>query len=241
MNLLSKGLALVGGLFSESNITVAGFLVESNTPAITAFAGGGQAGATQIATEVANVTTVVTSGDSVKLPVAAAGLTIHIINSATKPIQVFGAGTDTINGVATAVGVNQMPFSVVHYVCSVTGTWQTNGLGTGFSGSLPTVSFKDLITAFAGGGQASATLLTTLLNRVTVVATVNDSVKLLPASGGISGLVVTNASANALAIFPATGDQINGAGVNVVFTLATGKTATFNAMGTLNWHAVLSA
>ena len=127
------------------------------------------------------------------------------------------------------------------YTATRLGSWYSSGLGSGYNGSLPTVSYQDAITAHAGGGQASATQLAVAQNRVTVVATAADSVKLPVAAGGLS-IVVSNAHAsNALAIFPSTGDQVNNAGVIVVYSLAAGKTATFSAYGTLNWHAQLSA
>lgn len=78
------------------------------TAAVTAAAGGGQTNATQLTGVMANVTTVATAADSVKLPLAQAGMVFLLQNSdAADSMQVFGAGTDTINGVATATGVAQ--------------------------------------------------------------------------------------------------------------------------------------
>jgi hypothetical protein len=100
--------ALFGGTSSPTfiNVALTGLLTESATNAITAFSTGGQASATPITTEVARVTTVAAAGDSVKLPPSAPGLTILVINSGAFPMQVFGASTDTVDGVATAVGVS---------------------------------------------------------------------------------------------------------------------------------------
>lgn len=78
------------------------------TDAVTAAAGGGQTNATQLTGVMANVTVVATAADSVKLPLAQAGMVYLLSNSdAADSMQVFGAGTDTINGVATATGVAQ--------------------------------------------------------------------------------------------------------------------------------------
>lgn len=77
------------------------------TDGVTAFAGGGQTNATQLTGIASNVTTVATIADSVKLPLAQAGMVYMIHNNAANATQVFGAGTDTINGVATATGVSQ--------------------------------------------------------------------------------------------------------------------------------------
>src|ERR1700738_2686692 len=85
------------------NVTLTGLLTESYTDNITAFAGGGEASATAITSEIARVTTVATAGDSVKLPAAAPGLTIMVIHHGAKPMQVCGRGHDQIHdqGAAT--------------------------------------------------------------------------------------------------------------------------------------------
>jgi hypothetical protein len=131
--------------------------------------------------------------------------------------------------------------SMCIYTAASAGAWTSNGLGTGYAGSLPTVSFRDNITAFAGGGQGSATPLLNCLNRVTVVATIADSVLLPPSAGGLS-ISVANAAVNAVAVFPASGDAINGAAINTAFSVPGGsKTAQFVCSGSGNWHSILSA
>lgn len=224
-----------------NNLTLAGLLYESSLDSLVAHAGGGQANALPLTNEVNRVTTVATPGDSVMLPPSAAGLTIIVINNGTNPMQVYGAGTDTIDGVATATGVSQMQGSNVIYVCTTAGAWTTNGIGTGYAGSLPTVSSTNGITAHAGGGQGSATPLTTVLNRVTTVATGGDSV-LLPASAAGLQITVTNAAAsNSMNVFPASGETINALSANAAFAVAAGKTATFSCSVTGQWHSILSA
>lgn len=90
-----------------SGITAENVIFDA-TDGVTAFAGGGQASATQLTGNAANVTVVATAADSVKLPLAVAGALFFLTNSdAADSMQVFGAGTDTINGVATATGVAQ--------------------------------------------------------------------------------------------------------------------------------------
>jgi hypothetical protein len=83
-------------------------IIGGATDSVTAIAGGGQTNATQLIGALANVTVVATAADSVKLPLAQAGMVFFLQNSdAADSMQVFGAGTDTINGVATATGVAQ--------------------------------------------------------------------------------------------------------------------------------------
>jgi hypothetical protein len=59
----------------------------------------------------------------VSLPPSQVGLRIVVINAGANPMQVFGAGTDTINGIATATGVSQSPGTVGTYTCIVAGNW----------------------------------------------------------------------------------------------------------------------
>jgi hypothetical protein len=91
------------------------------------------------------------------------------------------------------------------------------------------------LTAFAGGGQGSATQLTTGYTNVTTVATAGDSVKLPAAVAGLSATVKNNGAAN-LAVFPATADTINGGSANASITLVPGAEKTFVAMDSTNWE-----
>lgn len=91
------------------------------------------------------------------------------------------------------------------------------------------------ISAFAGGGQASATALTKDYNIVTTVATAADSVKLLTAAVGLVQ-TVKNLGANPLAVFPFSGDAINGAAADASVTIPVNATMTFVANSTSNWE-----
>lgn len=78
-------------------------IIYSTTTGITAHAGGGQANAVQLTTEFNEVTVVATSGDSVKLPSAVAGLAITIKNNGSEALAVFPFLGDSINtGVVNA-------------------------------------------------------------------------------------------------------------------------------------------
>jgi hypothetical protein len=98
------------------------------------------------------------------------------------------------------------------------------------------------ITARAGGGQGSATALTTTVNRVATVATIGDSVLLPATTNGTSApVVVFNAAANSLNVFPATGDAINAGAANAAFAVAGGKTAIFYCVAPGLWVSILTA
>jgi hypothetical protein len=91
---------------------------------LTAFAGGGQTSALQLSGDMAEVTTVATAADSVRLPPALPGRTFCLVNAAaSNSMQVFGYGTDTINGVATATGVAQAAGKSATYFCCAAGNW----------------------------------------------------------------------------------------------------------------------
>jgi hypothetical protein len=93
------------------------------------------------------------------------------------------------------------------------------------------------ITAFAGGGQASATALTAQYNLVTTVASNFDSVKLLTAvTGQIQ--VVKNTGAAILSVFPNTSDAINGLAVNLSIDIPIGGEVTFRAIDATTWHTM---
>jgi len=108
-----------------------------------------------------------------------------------------------------------------------------------FATSAPTAYSNSMnITAFAGGGQAGATLLTAENNRLAVVATAADSVVLPTLDLTRVGLkiVVRNSGANSANVFPAVGQFINALAVNTALAVAANATTTFIG-GTANtWY-----
>jgi hypothetical protein len=229
----------LGGV-AVATLGLSGLFYESITDSITAHAGGGQANAVALTTEINRITTVATVGDSVSLPVSIAGLTIIVINHGANAAQVFGAGTDTIDDVLTTVGVSQMAGSVTIYSCTTAGAWYSNGIGTGYAGSFPTVSYANGLTAHAGGGQASGTPITACITRVTTVGSANDSAT-LPVSAPGMELTVNNAAAtNSMNLFPNPGgtgtEAINALGANAALAIPAGKTAFLTCAVAGQWH-----
>lgn len=90
---------------------------------ITARAGGGQALATLLGAAINRVTAVATAADSIALPVSVAGLWVVLINSGANALQLFGSGTDTINGVASSTGVSVASSKTFMAFCPVAGVW----------------------------------------------------------------------------------------------------------------------
>lgn len=206
------------------NVTLTGYLVESFNDNITAHAGGGQALATALTAETNRITTVATTGDSVMLPPSKAGLTIIVTNHGNNPMQVYGQGTDTIDDVAYATGVQQMQNSEVIYCCFTPGAWYCNGLASGFvrGQSLQTFS-SAVIAANAGGTQATGTPINQMLVNVTTTGA-GQSVT-LPASAPGVEITVHNISSNSMLCFPSAA----GTGTETINTLAANAPLTFPA------------
>jgi len=216
------------------SMSIGGLLNESTADNLTAHAGGGQTNALLLTTEMSRITTVATVGDSVKLPPSVGGYTIILENAGANAMQVYGSGSDTINAVATATGVSQMPGSVVIYTCYSPGAWFANGLGTGYSGSLETQSTTTAITAHAGGGQGPATQLTTMVNNITVCATTGDSVILPASSPGLQITVINNGAASCN-VFPPSGSSINALAANTALACAATTVTIFFCLTSTLW------
>jgi len=108
----SASLALVVGVRKQLDVlrvALQSFDSAGIENSITAHAGGTQAAALALSASksVHRVTVVGTAADSVKLPAATGSGDMHIVanDDSAESLQLFGAGTDTIDGVATATGV----------------------------------------------------------------------------------------------------------------------------------------
>jgi hypothetical protein len=220
--------------FKNLGLAPGGFFFESSSDGIIAGTVQTQAGATLLTSEMNRVATVATANNGVMLPPSAPGLTVIVENAGANAMQVYGSGTDQINGTAFATGVSQMSGSVVIYTCYTAGNWYANGLGTGYSGSLETVSYTTGLTAHAGGGQGSATPLTTMQNVVSTVATAGDSV-VLPAGAPGLQIAVINNGANSLNCFCPSGGTMNGTSNGSAACAAASVTLFFCISGGNTW------
>ena len=91
------------------------------------------------------------------------------------------------------------------------------------------------VTAFATGGQSSATAITKRFTNVSVCATAFDSVK-LPAAAQGTVITVLNTGAATCSIFPASGDSINAMAVNLSVDLPPLCQITFFAKDGTVWY-----
>ena len=113
---------LVAGTLSAT-INAFGLNLTNLTTGITAYAGGGQTDATPLTALVNVLGTVGTAADSVKLPAPTkVGQVVYISNTTATSATVYGAGTDTINGVATATGVALAAGKTGMYIATTIGT-----------------------------------------------------------------------------------------------------------------------
>lgn len=164
----------------------------STEDAITAHAGGGKASARALTCRFNNITVVATAADSVLLPPGLVGLEITIVNSGANSMQVFGAGTDTINGVATGTGVAQAAGATVVYRCNkLTGaaynwiaTASGNGIIAGQQFVLAAITANGAINEHANGQY--------IITKATAAAMTLAA----PTSGTDDGIIIDIASNN---------------------------------------------
>lgn len=97
------------------------------------------------------------------------------------------------------------------------------------------------LTAKAGGGQSGATLCSADYNRFTTVASAADSALLPAATAGRDVVVINAAAANAMNVFPATGESINALSANTAISVPAGKVMRFFCAVNGTWNSMLGA
>jgi hypothetical protein len=115
-------------------------------------------------------------------------------------------------------------------------------LGSGVSAQAATNICGDVANSLTAAGttNANALQLSSAINRVTTTAS-GTGVRLPPLEVG-SSIFVMNSGANALLVYPGTGNQINALTATTAgFSVAAGGRALFVAAAPTVWGAVLSA
>ena len=98
--------------------------VGSGTENVTAYAGGGQAGATQFVSRFNHVATCATNGDSVKLPPYASPVTVWVSNDGASSLAVFPYGVDRIGSALPSTSYSIAPGKAAQFVATGTfGKW----------------------------------------------------------------------------------------------------------------------
>jgi hypothetical protein len=173
-----------------------------------------------------------------------------VVNNATRVPVPFGAVSPANDSVVTydgqAAGFQNVRFRLTAIASGNLNVYIQSASYLGLpvvpsptSQAVPAVA--NGIAAFAGGGQANAVALTADFNRVTTVATANDSVKLPSATVGKQVLVVNAAAANSMNVFPSAGEGINALANDAAFAMAANRTAIFACVVAGKWNVVLTA
>lgn len=111
-------------MFRASQTTLVN--VPSIEKGITATAGGTKAAARALTAGVNIISTCATANDSCLLMPALYGLCIFVANDGVASMQLFGQGTDTIDGVATGTGVAVAAGKRRILVCAEDGKWTSH-------------------------------------------------------------------------------------------------------------------
>lgn len=112
-----------GGVVDAST----GAQIGGGTPkdTITAHAGGGRGSAVALQYGWNRVSVCATNADSVVLPAAVATGMVVLVNDGAANAQVFGNGTDTVDGVAGSTGVVITAAKRDIFFCLTAGAWQS--------------------------------------------------------------------------------------------------------------------
>ena len=150
---------------------------------------------------------------------------VNEVPSATNPTLVpDGADLDT------GIGTN-----AVDELSTIAGGVEATRWTEASSGIIQDHQATTGITAFATGGQGSATPLLSSFNDVTIVATAGDSVLAPPASLGRQLWVFNADSTDAMDLFPTSGDDL-GAGVDTAISVAAGTGVMFMGIDGTTWR-----
>jgi hypothetical protein len=95
---------------------------------ITAHSGGGKSSAFQLPANVQlfEIDTVAADHDSVLAPAAKQGQIVMVANPTAHILDIYGRGTDTINGVATATAYSVGAGKSAILFCAKDGSWGAN-------------------------------------------------------------------------------------------------------------------
>lgn len=149
------------------DLFLSGFVKGSVSVGLTAHAGGTQAAGLALTSQFNFLSTVASVGDSVLLPASVAGMSVYVDNRGAAAAQVFGAGTDTINGVATATGVPLPAGTGAWFNCNAAGTWLSPNLlparqASAYAAAVNTTGFTATGAQFALGDDTVLALTGTL-------------------------------------------------------------------------------
>lgn len=193
--------------------------------AITAFATGGQSGATQLTAVMNRVSVCATAGDSVKLPVSTPGLEILVQNDGATGCDVFGQTGDFIGTQAVNTALRVPPGSLCTFACYVAGTWQPKAIA--LASAKYTKNTTSGATTAAAGDMSGAAFTTAEYSAVGAANLTTRTAAQIIADAGLKigqsyALLGVNTSGGTTTIVAGTGVTLTG-----TMTLATNTTRLF--------------
>lgn len=203
-NANKSGLLPVG--FSSTTLSLSYFDPTSGTQisigdaqsvsSLTAHSGGGQGSATQLAQGFNEVTVVAAGGDSVKLPLAAEGLTVFVKNDGANAMDVFPGSADTIDDGTVNVAVSIKPGVSASFRAVSAVNWESS-----IQGNQATTSYLGTISELVTG--AGITASQSVIQKHSTFA-VNISATVAAASFAIGYFTSTSAAPVTLTLDTAT-------------------------------------
>lgn len=180
------------------------------------------------------------AGTFISFPATAANGTLIV--AATNAGGAFNTTiTNAATGQTAVISIPDGGQTTSNFIISNSATTQTIATGSlAMTVGYFTQSAINGLTALAGGAQAG-TALTRQINRVTTVTSAADSVQLPAATAGRVVTVINAAAANAMAVFPQTGEIINALAANASISVAANKVITFYCALAGTWNSLLTA
>lgn len=181
------------------------------------------------------------AGTFISFPATAANGTLILA-----AVNAGGAFNTTISnssmGQSSVISIPDPGVATSKFVLTDSASTQTIATGNlAFTLGYSQVSAVNALTAHAGGGQALGTPLTRQINRVTTVASAGDSVLLPAAVAGRWVTVINAAAANAMDVFPASGEIINALAANTALSVVADTSAVFYCAVNGTWNSVVTA
>jgi len=210
-NLTTAGVVAATGNVSGGNLTTAGVL------SVTGNANVGNIGATTAIFTTGNITTInsglLQNGNSNVTITANANVTINAVGGARITATSTGANITGTLGVSANISGSNV----------IASAYLIRSVGTGI--------------AAAGTTQGTATAINKELNLISSVPSTANGIVLPTAVAGMV-LTITNSTANAMLVYPASGAAINSLATNAAFTHTAGATLQFVAPTTTQWYSV---
>jgi hypothetical protein len=227
---------------SGNGVTLGSLLYGTKTNAITAYATGGQTNATPLTTNINRITTCATDHDSVKLPIATAGLmSIKVINSGASSLDVYPKSGDNFEGLAANVPITIPTGRESIFDCAVTGTWSEKR-----PAPIPTKYTTGTTTGTFTTGQltganyviygSTATTPGSIATR-TATQMFQDDPQARVGGSYVLRIINTNGSSNAMTITSTTGVTLNGT-MSIAANAYRDFIVTYNSATTLTIQAI---